>query len=424
MLPWRACGRIDRPAFVRRVAESHRMRLMPQQKMKTRGRLAGMQEAHEIGVREKRTYVKNYKDMRKMIKNWRMVCCGLAAAFASCTMMHDDLEDCPIGLYLSFKYDYNLQRADMFNDHVGAVTVYVFDEKGRYVTKQEEANTAVSVPLTSPLYTMHMNLAPGRYKFLVLAGQKDYEAQLTGNGANFMRTEPAAGDPMEGSLHAVLDHVAGADGYEVPHGGLPLDTLWHGMEMREVEISATRPTYDTIFLVRDTKSISISLREIDDPTKMDVAKYDFRIEDRNAHILWDNSLDETDRVTYTPYAAWNTVDRIPATDPDGGALGEPGRIAHVEFMTSRILYHEDVAEDGVLTVTNRETGVEVIRVNLPDMLCRLRKYADIYRYSEQEFLDRGYDYQMDFFLKGGELAYVNIGISVLNWSVRVQFEEL
>ena len=67
---------------------------------------------------------------------------------------------------------------------------------------------------------------------------------------------------------------------------------------------------------------------------------------------------------------------------------------------------------------------EVIRVNLPDMLCRLRKYADIYRYSPQEFLDRGYDYQMDFFLKGGELAYVNIGISVLNWSVRVQFEEL
>lgn len=25
-----------------------------------------------------------------------------------------------------------------------------------------------------------MNLAPGKYKFLVLAGQKDYEAQLAG----------------------------------------------------------------------------------------------------------------------------------------------------------------------------------------------------------------------------------------------------
>ena len=68
----------------------------------------------------------------------------------------------------------------MFNDHVGAVTVYVFDEEGRYVTKQEEANVPGHAPFSSPLYTMRMNLAPGKYKFLVLAGQKDYEAQLAG----------------------------------------------------------------------------------------------------------------------------------------------------------------------------------------------------------------------------------------------------
>ena len=48
------------------------------------------------------------------------------ASLASCDMMKQDLEDCPYGLYLQFKYDYNLQRADMFNDHVGAVDVYVF----------------------------------------------------------------------------------------------------------------------------------------------------------------------------------------------------------------------------------------------------------------------------------------------------------
>ena len=75
-------------------------------------------------------------------------------------------------------------------------------------------------------------------------------------------------------------------------------------------------------------------------------------------------------------------------------------------------------------ITDKRNGNEIVRVNLPDMLSRLRSSEEIYRYSPQEFLDRGYDYQMDFFLKGGELAYVNIGISVLNWSVRVQFEEL
>ena len=58
---------------------------------------------------------------------------------ASCDMWHTDTDDCPIGIYVKFKYDYNLQRADMFNDHVGAVTLYVYDENGNFV-KPEEPN--------------------------------------------------------------------------------------------------------------------------------------------------------------------------------------------------------------------------------------------------------------------------------------------
>ncbi len=38
-------------------------------------------------------------------------------------MWHQDYSDCPNGVYVKFKYDYNLQRADMFNDHVGQVTL-------------------------------------------------------------------------------------------------------------------------------------------------------------------------------------------------------------------------------------------------------------------------------------------------------------
>ena len=232
--------------------------------------------------------------MRDKMKKWFAAWCGLTAACAmttSCSMMQDDLDDCPTGLYLSFKYDYNLQRADMFNDHVGAVTVYVFDEEGRYVTKQEEANVPGHAPLSSPLYTMRMNLAPGKYKFLVLAGQKDYEAQLAGGGARFVRREPGAGDAMEGALDVTLDRVAGASGWEVAHGGLPLDTLWHGMELSAAEVFEGKPTYDTISLVRDTKHINVSLREIDDPTQMDVANYEFRIpKDAAGMVLTDDNF--------------------------------------------------------------------------------------------------------------------------------------
>lgn len=370
--------------------------------------------------------------MRVKIKQWFAGCAVLLAGSllaTSCHMMEDDLEECPNGLYLSFKYDYNLQRADMFNDHVGAVTVYVFDEDGRYVTKREEANRYGNEPLRSSLYTMHITgLAPGRYKFLVLAGQKSYEEMMAAPGAKFVRHEPQAGSRMEGGLSVDLQRMASGDGtFSVDNGGVPLDTLWHGMTSDPVEvydISRNKAAYDTVSLVRDTKKINVTLRELDHPETTDVADYDFKIIDRNARILWDNSVDETDVLVYTPHAVWNSDDRTPSYDGEGRPIEGVGHIAHADFMTSRILWHDNPAEDGILSVTNRQTGIENVRVNLPDLLSRLRRYEDIYRYSPQEFLDRGYDYQLDFFLKDGKLAYCTVAISILNWSMRVQFEAL
>ena len=59
--------------------------------------------------------------------------CLAAAGLSGCSLMHDDLEPCPSGVDLKFVYDYNIQRADMFPDHVGSVTVYVFDQNGNAV---------------------------------------------------------------------------------------------------------------------------------------------------------------------------------------------------------------------------------------------------------------------------------------------------
>lgn len=362
--------------------------------------------------------------MKRTISKWISMSCCIALTgwmAASCSMMHQDLDDCPTGLYLTFRYDYNLERADMFNDHVGDVTVYVYDEEGSFVTRQTETNTDGFQPLKSPVYTMHLNLPEGRYQYLVLAGQKDYEESLKGGGANFVRTEPVSGDAMN-KLEVNLDRVpAAADGwFVVPHEGLALDTLWHGMNLTPVEVSEMKPTYDTVSLVRDTKQINVTLRELDDPTRMDIADYDMKILDRNARILWNNEVDETDALIYTPYKTWNTDDRLPASKADGETAEGVGRIGHADFMTSRILWHDDPAEDAVLSVTNRETGVEVIRINLADMLARMRVSDDIHRYSPQEFLDRGYDYRLTFFLKGDTWEYLELRIDVLSWAMRIQ----
>ncbi|MDO4161336.1 MAG: FimB/Mfa2 family fimbrial subunit, partial [Prevotellaceae bacterium] len=279
--------------------------------------------------------------MNEMLRNWSMTLCVVLSAVlaTSCDMMHEDTDDCPIGLYITFKYDYNLQRADMFNDHVGSVTLYVFDENGNYVTSKEESNTAQSSPLASPTYTMHLtDLTPGKYKFIALAGQKPYSEMLTTSRAKFVRDIPAYGDPME-NLNIQLDRTANGSVYDIVNNSLPLDTLWHGMETDLIEVSDTRPTYDTISLVRDTKKINVTLRELSDPTTMDVADYDMKITDRNSHILYDNSLDESDVVVYTPHSTWNTEDRDTAYDSNGNAMEGVGKIAHADFMTSRILYH-------------------------------------------------------------------------------------
>ena len=303
----------------------------------------------------------------------------------------------------------------MFKDHVGQVTLYVFDEKGNYITQQTETNSALSSPLKDPNYMMHVeNLQPGKYQFLALAGQNAYADQLTSGRAKFVRTAPSAtGDKMQ-KLEVNLDHENRGEYDEVVNNSLPLDTLWHGKLLEAVEVSSSKPSYATIPLVRDTKKINVALRDLDSPQDMDVNDYTMTIEDHNARILWDNSLDESRKLIYTPHATWNTVDE-----------DEQGKTAHADFMTSRILKHEDYNLDGRLLIKSKETGNAVVNVDLPDLLSRLRT-SEEYSYSAQEFLDRAYDYKLQFFIQGGKLkyCYITISVNVLSWSKRIQFEEL
>ena len=352
--------------------------------------------------------------MNNMIK-YLLGAALLTVALPSCEYIHEDLEPCPRGLYLTFEYDYNLQRADLFADHVGSVTAYLYDENGAFLQSRTESGEA----LAAQGYEMRFDdLEPGRYLYTVLAWQGPHEeAPASAEGAEFRVDEPAPGDDRE-SLAITLDREA--DG-RVPHDGLPLDTLWHGLTLDPVEVTLGGITRDTVSLVRDTKQINVALHDLDNPSSVDVDNFDFRIYDRNARILWDNSVDERDSLVYTPYATWTTSSKpLTADGPTDG--GE--RIAHADFMTSRLIYHDAGRDDAILSITNRTTGAEVVRINLVDMLSRLRTSADIYRYTPQEFLDRGYDYQLTFFLKGATWEYVNIEIAVLSWAKRVQYEHI
>ena len=347
--------------------------------------------------------------------------CGLTA----CSWMEEDLSDCPNGLDVYFKYDYNIQRANMFADHVGAVTVYVFDEDNRFVTQRSAAGS----PLKAHDFHIHFagnELAPGRYSLLALAGQKDYDAMLAAPGAKFRRTQLQKGDDIS-KLLVTLDRGEATDEglSPVEHEKVPLDTLWHALNIQTVTLTPDNivdgvyaAVRDTLSLTRDTKQLNITLRQTEDEGEMLAKNYDVRIIDRNGLLHHDNMPDAEDsRLLYTPYATWNPD---AADDGMGSTPGAAGlQAAHFELFTSRLMLHEDDTPDARLIITNRTNGEEVVNIDLPYYLAMDRdKFG--FTYSAQEFLDREYRYNMSFFLKGDKWQYMVLSIGILDYTVRIQ----
>lgn len=337
----------------------------------------------------------------------------LGLSVASCTdLIYDDRDGCERGVYVNFVYDYNLHRSDLFADHVGEVTLYIFDEQGNYIDSRTEANDDELQPLREYGYNMYLDLPDGKYRFVALAHQRKSDDRLRGS---FQRTEMNANSRME-DLQITLDHTRLDDGIGlVNHRGEPLDTLWHSISDRPVEVRQGQYAYHTLSLVRNTKYISVVLRDIDEPAAMDIDDYNLYITGGNIRLNHDNSEDPGIMALCTPYVTWNTH------DPDvSNRASTVGNMGHADFMTSRIFVHDNTTDDEVLVVEHKGTGKRVIEVNLPDLLGRLCNYDELHRYSRQEFLDRGYDYDLTFFLSDGSWAYANVSIGVLGWSKRIQ----
>ena len=146
------------------------------------------------------------------LKNYLIALVSLAT-LTGCDMMTEDEDTTNCGLFVTFKYDYNLQRADMFGDHVGGVTLYVFDSDGRFVRSYEENNIPSMARMLDGQYTHAMqilDLPDGKYRLIALANQKSYEATLATPGAKYRRSSLAVGDDNE-KLTVTLDRETGRD---------------------------------------------------------------------------------------------------------------------------------------------------------------------------------------------------------------------
>lgn len=377
-----------------------------------------------------------------------IVACMAAVTISSCSMMTEDRDDCPEGLYVNFVYDYNTQRADMFKDHVGGLTLYVYDDSDHLVAQR----TVSGSELRQYGYNIHFTeqeLAPGhQYRLQAVAMQKDWDAALSTTGAKYRKTDMKQGADRQ-SLTVSLDRKATTQPpyFQVPYD-TPLDTLWHTLTtlsataanqpaatryhqladgsiqsngIEQVTLTTGEPTYATVSLVRDTKHLNISLREIDHPEAVNHEDYEVFIVDDNGDIDYQNNLVRpTDSLIYRPYAQWTT------TYDGNGTIGVQ-RSAHYDLMFNRLMHNPTPKENAVLCIRKKSTGQDIAVLNLPEILSEGRTAFEIYSYSPQEYLDREYDYRLELFLKGEKwqtLSYLYVCIDVLSWAKRIQFEEL
>ena len=367
----------------------------------------------------------------------------VAAMFTSCDMMKEDRSDCPTGLYVNFVYDYNIQRADMFKDHVGSVTLYVFDESDKLVAQRTVSGSELSVYGYNIHFT-EKELAPGhQYRLSAVALQKDWDAALSTPGAKYRKTSLGNGDNRQ-QLKVSLDRnqpLSPSRYYEVSTAA-PLDTLWHTQQVMTAyaanQPAATRyhensnsepttnaiqtitlekdvPAYATVSLIRNTNHLNISLRELDTPANVDADNYEVFILDANGDVNCDNTVTTpTDSLVYRPYSQWTT------TFDAGGTIGIQ-RSAHYDLMFNRLMYSTTPDDNAVLCIRRKSDGKEVAVINLPYILCEGRTAYEIYNYRPQEYLDREYDYRLEFFLRGNRWEYISVCIDVLSWAKRIQY---
>ena len=335
-----------------------------------------------------------------------------ALLLASCSMMKEDRSDCPDcrnPLHIKVRYNYNIQRANMFADHVEQVTVYVVDPAtGTIVDTQTASNSATSQPLRDVSFAFNFEgLAPGSYR-LYATGRSAAEAA-------YKTTIPDIAQSIE-----ALDFTVPTDA----KGQVPsqrLDTIWNTLKPVDVVIPEKEPTEATIGLMRLTNDLNVMVFRRDHPEDNGHERYEVIVTDNHLKLGFDNApASELQSVVYHPFASWTTE-----TTADEAIVE---RNAHYDLSLSRLIQHEDARQNPRLIIRNRETGHEIINIDLCYYLALARNAYEIQNYGIQEYLDREYDYRLDFGIEGeGEKEtwkYITIRINVLSWALRIQNEEL
>lgn len=298
--------------------------------------------------------------------------------------------DC--GVYISFKYDYNIKFANAFANEVNSIALYVFDEEDTLI---DQLTTTDKEALSDDEFEMVLQLDPGEYRLLAWGGLMNEESFDLLANAEIGKTKL---QELQVRMHR--DHNASGDAV-VEKDLLP---LYHGS--MEIVVDDVEGTYKhTMSLMKDTNVVRILLNELSGH-EADADDFIFEIEDSNGLYDWDNTLLEDEQITYKAWykesVSTETETMSRAQESVGGALAE--------LTIGRIR----ADRSPILRIRSSETGEDIVRLPLAEYALMVKGQYNL-GMSSQEYLDRVDEYNMTLFLNEGE--WVSTSILIHSWRV-------
>ena len=371
-----------------------------------------------------------------------------ALAMAGCSLMHDNLPPCAVdpnvSTVVNFVYDYNMDGTDEFDNMVGSVYLYVFDEKGIFIGRYEKIKD--NLDPQHPDFSMTFDSATSEikmghtYQFVALAqgGTSGYDGSSETPGFKVV-------NQMIPGVSTISDYILklnrddkmfsdfGVVDYTQDYSGpdAMIDSVWttkpdevqiHTIPYLKAEFDSTEQIPDhveevVIPMMRITNSIEVALTSPSFTSETKPTDYDILIYFPNGNGTIDfvgETLTDISQPLY--YRALRKrvdvyVDKEATTRADDDVAVQYA--IYATFGVSRLKY-DDGAE---LQVRDPETHEILAKIENFSQYLNDRGNTDFD--DPQEYLDREFDFKINIGLdKDGNLWWSQVGIGIHDWAVK------
>lgn len=347
--------------------------------------------------------------MKVLVNIKRLRACAFLLMAACITMTSCDSilgegdVDCSVQYRVKFKYDYNLKYADAFAHEVRSVTLYAFDENGKFVYQSTQQGDM----LGEVDYTMPVEVQPGDYDLVTwagLEGEESFSVPVLTQGISTIEDLNCTMN-RERTVNRAADGTAYVD--------QDLKPLFHGQVKRQSFGRAATSQTITVPLVKNTNNVRVVLQHLSGET-VDVENFTFTIQDENGMMNYDNNLLKDEKLTYY---AWHTDQGSADMGTETGRATTSVGVAIAELTVGRLV----TSNRPILNIFNKD-GEKVLSIPLIDYALLVKGNYNR-QMDDQEYLDRQDEYNMTFFLDSND-RWVSSTIIINGWKVVLNDTEL